>query len=838
MSISLEQRIIERMQRIFRIRPDAWLVWCDPQGAWEPLLQQVFRNPALQDVKLFPVTEVTAGEFGNPARRREVQELLDAKKQIVLYVNTSKEALGWLWSQALLAEDMHIESLRSQLLDWGWKPQSILTSDEVVVQLAQQHLQDDPAEWSSAKIQLRPQQLLAILAGGTVFPRDGEHDDATGSDLTVLNLTIEEAGLPKLEPSTNKAGQLFFDKEALERWRVQCVARLLITQAHYLAPEHIRSSEYLIPSEKRAFAIELLNSWLDSLKLRRGLPARILEADRLLSLNNFLEDVPLQQGSFLSHAAEKALFAALCQRLLERQGRALLENLKPLYEDLKHHAESFWGDSAERPLPQAIPWGELARLSQAATMLLDVTPRSPWAKPTDAVDWYIHGGWRVEQAGEQILQNLSRTTKELLDLITPIREAYRNHWEHLMIEWSDVWSNAKCPPLEQRSQGEWLRDELKSNNSSTVVLVIDALRYDIGMALQQEVNNNEGMDRANVIPTRTTLPTITALGMGMALPLAESDLQAEIVKGKWQLYQKGQTLDLSTAENRREWLKIHYKVPPDALLQLATVRASGSVPEPQGKRPLLFLFDALLDKLGHDEELEGWGTKPIQENYVKVIELLRDSGWERILIVTDHGFIHWPGSVEHKVSPLPNAAYSSRRAMAYPAQTQFVGPQGLALGGKWRIAVPSGAECFRTYGGLGFFHGGASLQEWIVPCLKITWPKKTMPVTVVMQRLDKILSLRQRIVLEVQSEGLLSNSNILSRQVEVVVYDAQQQTLLFQGKPKLIKPEDSSTEIVLEPLDDVEAARNTALLIMLRDARTKENLDHQSSTLMVALENW
>ena len=166
------------------------------------------------------------------------------------------------------------------------------------------------------------------------------------------------------------------------------------------------------------------------------------------------------------------------------------------------------------------------------------------------------------------------------------------------------------------------------------------------------------------------------------------------------------------------------------------------------------------------------------------------------------------------------------------------GSQGLAPGGKWRIAVPNGAECFRTYGGLGFFHGGASLQEWIVPCLKIAWPAKARPVTVVMQRLDKILSLRQRIVLEVQNEGLFSDNNVLSRQVEVVVSDVKQQIQLFQGKTKLIKPEDRSVTIILEPLDDVEATRNTPLLIELRDARTKEILDSQSSTLMVALENW
>ena len=96
-----------------------------------------------------------------------------------------------------------------------------------------------------------------------------------------------------------------------------------------------------------------------------------------------------------------------------------------------------------------------------------------------------------------------------------------------------------------------------------------------------------------------------------------------------------------------------------------------------------------------------------------------------VLVVTDHGFIHWPGSDERSVSPpVAGPAYSSRRALAYPEQVKLSGPQGLAPGGKWRIAVPSGAANFRAYGGLGYFHGGASLQEWIIPCIKIEWPQR------------------------------------------------------------------------------------------------------------------
>ena len=209
-----------------------------------------------------------------------------------------------------------------------------------------------------------------------------------------------------------------------------------------------------------------------------------------------------------------------------------------------------------------------------------------------------------------------------------------------------------------------------------------------------------------------------------------------------------------------------------------------------------------------------------------------------MLVVTDHGFIHWPGSEERHVSPpVAGPAYSSRRALAYPGQTRLNGPQGLAPGGKWRIAVPSGAACFRAYGGLGYFHGGASLQEWIIPCVKIEWPQEASPVNVSIQPIEQILSLRPKIVLEIEREGMFIEET-LPRQVEVRLLDARQKTILFRSEPKIITPDQEEVALTLQPLEDVQAERGTLLIIQVLDVRTGEVIATENTTLMVALENW
>ena len=323
----------------------------------------------------------------------------------------------------------------------------------------------------------------------------------------------------------------------------------------------------------------------------------------------------------------------------------------------------------------------------------------------------------------------------------------------------------------------------------------------------------------------------------MALPIPERNLYADIIDGKWQLHQEGHLANLSIAEQRREWLKTHEKVAAEALLTMADVQ-NGTVPSPQAKRNRLVVFDDLIDKLGHDEELEAMGSEQVMQRYLTAIECLRDKGWLRVLVVTDHGFIHWPGSDERHVSPpVAGPAYSSRRALAYPESVNLSGPQGLAPGGKWRIAIPSGAACFRAYGGLGYFHGGASLQEWIIPCIKIEWPQKAKPVNLKIQPIEQILSLRPRIILEIQHDSMFIEDTI-PRQVEVRLLDAQQKTPYFFSEPETIAPNQEQVAIVLQPLTDAQAERGTQLIIEVRDKRSGEVLDTEITTLMVSLENW
>ena len=424
---SLQQHISRLVHDILDRYPGSWMTWCDPRGDWGPLLQRVAERDGSQGFTLVSVTEQTAGEIGSPGSRRALQERMDAKESFVLHVTTTSDNLGWLWAQALLSECIYDHSLREQLLTWGWRPQSVKTGDEEVAVLARQYLKQDPAEWGGGGLQPNPVLLLNVLAGGATPDPD---------DRMVLDMTIEQAGLPA------------YDEQNVARWRTYALVWLLVTQAYQVAPDVVgEGHSYLIAPEKRVFALSLLERWLDSLSLSKGLDDAILEADRIAALGNDMGKATIKHGPFLSHAAERAIFANTCANLAQQSGRELLEALASLNDDLQRHAQGFWNYKDSHSHPQSIPWGELARLGTAVQMLLDASPLRDWANPGEAIAWYTKNGWRIDKAGEELLRNLDKPTPELLTLITPLRQAYRARWEDYMIKWSEIWTACwlSCP---------------------------------------------------------------------------------------------------------------------------------------------------------------------------------------------------------------------------------------------------------------------------------------------------------------------------------------------------------------------------------------------------------
>ena len=177
-----------------------------------------------------------------------------------------------------------------------------------------------------------------------------------------------------------------------------------------------------------------------------------------------------------------------------------------------------------------------------------------------------------------------------------------------------------------------------------------------------------------------------------------------------------------------------------------------------------------IDKEGHRSELKLPGRIPrILEAIVDRIQELQQSGWQKIRIVTDHGWLLVPGTMP-KID-LPAQAADSRWGRCAQLKPN-VHVDGLTLGWYWNVNTaihfPPGIHSFiagRTYS-----HGGVSLQECLVPVISIE---------------GEVVQLAQAVITSVRWLGLTCKIDI-DTEAENLQVDLR--TKLADSKTSLVKP--------------------------------------------------
>lgn len=128
-----------------------------------------------------------------------------------------------------------------------------------------------------------------------------------------------------------------------------------------------------------------------------------------------------------------------------------------------------------------------------------------------------------------------------------------------------------------------------------------------------------------------------------------------------------------------------------------------------------------LDALGHQEE---WRLAGRVEDEVRALAervgALLDAGWRSVRIVTDHGWLLFPGGLPKAELPLANTEARKGRCARLKPAAGAGGHQTLPW--RWdaavRVAFAPGIACYEA--NKEYEHGGLSPQECVVPILTVT----------------------------------------------------------------------------------------------------------------------
>jgi hypothetical protein len=390
--------------------------------------------------------------------------------------------------------------------------------------------------------------------------------------------------------------------------------------------------------------------------------------------------------------------------------------------------------------------------------------------------------------------------------------------------------------------GEALKKILDEKKDPAAVIIIDAFRFELGKRLANMINEGQTAPVASVIHCRAPLPTITDLGMAYALPGLAKGLKVTVDSEKgWTVTAEGFDQNLSVAESRRNWLSAVYGVKPTHILAVTDVMKTG-FKLPDGK--LFFLFGDEFDTQGHEGELALTGPDFYLERYAQIIRKLRDAGYGRIFLTTDHGYFHYiPGEDEIMEKPEGEVRWKKRRAIVGKNLKHKTAVRTKVAGSDLECLTPRSVNAFKTYGGIGFFHGGATLQEWLIPLVCIQWTKKALKMGIVLKPVAEITTLEPVVEIEPETRGkknLLGeiDGNYLGRQIAVKIRDAASGKVLFKSDDIAVSPKDDIRQVKLEKVAGAEGRYGQKLTLVILDADNEELLTTADVTLKIDMDEW
>ncbi|MCP3944506.1 MAG: BREX-1 system phosphatase PglZ type A [Desulfobacteraceae bacterium] len=281
----------------------------------------------------------------------------------------------------------------------------------------------------------------------------------------------------------------------------------------------------------------------------------------------------------------------------------------------------------------------------------------------------------------------------------------------------------------RRQVAPFLKDKKK-----VFVIISDALRYEIGHELHSRIRQEDRFD-AKISSMLTTLPSFTQLGMASLLPNKKIQFSGThattiFVDGK----------STQGTENRSKILQDAVKGPAramraDELLGMNKTECRQLFRE----HDVVYVYHNQIDATGDKKESEARVFDAVEdtlEELIKIIKKLVAANATNLLVTSDHGFIYQDKVLEDSdflgadISDI-DALHRDRRFLLgkdLPENTgmkSFTAKQA-GIEGDMDIQIPKSINRLRLKGsGARFVHGGASLQEVVVPVIKIHKKRKS-----------------------------------------------------------------------------------------------------------------
>ena len=265
----------------------------------------------------------------------------------------------------------------------------------------------------------------------------------------------------------------------------------------------------------------------------------------------------------------------------------------------------------------------------------------------------------------------------------------------------------------------------ESGGGRVVVIISDGMRYECARELLDNLELDEKCD-AKIDHMLSVLPSETTLGMASLLPN-----KAIKVDGNLDIFVDGLHCGNSTAERQKI---LQAAVPKSACYEFDSVMQAKKVEirEMFQDKDLVYIYQNQIDQRGEgmrsDNEVFNACQEAIEEIQTMIRRLTGYISNTRYLITADHGFIYkrdkLPESDKIKMEKI-TASFKNKRYLLSdePILNDALVSRCMAYLSKMNtifVTTPIGADIIKMPGGgQNYVHGGSSLQEMVVPVIKV-----------------------------------------------------------------------------------------------------------------------
>ena len=399
------------------------------------------------------------------------------------------------------------------------------------------------------------------------------------------------------------------------------------------------------------------------------------------------------------------------------------------------------------------------------------------------------------------------------------------------LDWDDFWSDtcSKYESFLKELNAQWLKclsenrfnfsaikvekqydfydQYIKDSEHKTAVIISDALRYEAARELLKELHSDT-KNQADISYMITSVPSTTQFGMANLLPNDRMKLENDkiLIDG----------ILTSGLVNRQKILKrtndeavaIQYE-------QLITFTQDEA--RALFKSKLVYIYHNVIDAIGDDRKTERQTFEAVERAIedLKIIVKKIHSSWNvaRVIITADHGFLYNPLNLpEAMYEKLPeNTTFilSHNRYYMVSDEVKTTG-YSIPLNGTTKmtsdmqVVVPKAVNRFKKQGaGVYYVHGGASLQELIVPVIISSRKREDVVEKVGFRVLNRNLKIVSgAIKIQVMQEQPLGR-NIKERQILIGLYNTANELI------------SNETDMILDSSSDSPTGRTKNLILNL-----------------------